>query len=212
MIDCRRTKKVDIEWTQFYREARSRVAEKAMTGLPGAAVVVALLLAAAQATAEVATGCLTRLGTINKVAIGNEPKVACGSRQTEITLQLGGGSSEPHFRFVGVTTATATGAAGIFGLSDLCAEEFSGSRVCMSRELIETVDPPLEPGREPVRAWIHPTFVPTEGTDISGLPADTCSGWSSNSRTQLGLSVHAYLGSFTRLPCDQVLPAACCAP
>jgi hypothetical protein len=182
-----------------------------MSGLSGAAVVVALLLAASQAAAEVATGCLSRSGTINKVAIGNEPKGACGSRQTEITLQLGGGSPEPHFRFVGVTTATVTGAAGIFGLSTLCGEEFSGSRVCMSRELIETVDPSLEPG-EPVHAWIHPTFVPTEGTDISGQPAVTCSGWSSNSRSQLGLSVHAHLGSFTRTQCDQALPAACCAP
>lgn len=144
------------------------------------------------------------------MAIGNEPMGTCDSRQTEITLQLGGGSSEPRFRFVGTSAATSAGDAGIFGLSTLCAEEFSGRRICMSREFIETVDPPLEPNppSEPrVLAWIHPTFVPTFTVDsatnlihyprdISGQLARNCDGWSSSSTNMSGLSVYAYLGRF----------------
>lgn len=54
-----------------------------------AAVLAAPGTVAAQAEADVATGCLTLSGQIIKVAIGDQPTRACGPRQTQVTLRLG---------------------------------------------------------------------------------------------------------------------------
>ena len=59
-----------------------------MLRLLAAAAVVISFPAAPEAAAEVATGCLTRSGSITKLALGNEPARRCGRRQTEISLPL----------------------------------------------------------------------------------------------------------------------------
>ena len=189
-----------------------------MVRLLAGTVLATVAFSAPAATAQVATGCLSPSGKLSKVAIGNTPSGSCGPRATEITLSLGGPGSS--FRFVGATAATTTGDAGIFGLSALCGGEFLGSRICMSREFIETVDPPSYPS---VLAWIHPTFVPTltiRGAtnspdnfdrDISGALASTCFGWSTATNKQ-GLAVNVSSGAFFERSCSQTIAVACCAP
>jgi hypothetical protein len=68
---------------------------------------------AAQAEADVATGCLTRSGQITKVAIGDQPARPCRARETQVSWRLGGDDEEgsPERAWISSSRWSATGPA-----------------------------------------------------------------------------------------------------
>lgn len=123
------------------------------------------------------------------------------------------GPAAPQFRFVGITTSTVAGDAGMMAMNRLCsAEVVAGSRMCTTREALLTLDPPVVTNR----AWIHPYLVGFTGTiagDFSGLGLNistACAAWSSTAGTNSGIALFP-AGRISTLSC--ILPAAiaCCA-
>ncbi len=129
------------------------------------------------------------------------------------------GSSGTMFQFVGVTTTTHVGGSGIRTFTEACQQDYPGSRMCSSKEYIETVDFPAKGSF--FGAWIRPTFSPIAAggitaADISGITSQpfnfTCGGWRSVGQA-LGLSV-SDAGQFGIgvATCGSSIPIACCAP
>lgn len=84
-------------------------------------------------------------------------------RITVITISallLAATSSEAQY--VGATTATLDCSGGIFTFNRACHADFSGSRMCKSVEMIDTVNPPIV-GNPGERAWVLATFQPRGG-------------------------------------------------
>ena len=120
-----------------------------------------------------------------------------------------------NMELVGFTTVTTAPNIGLFGMTQLCQAEYLDSRICTSKEIMETVNVPLLPSG--TRAWLQPVVagVNTSGivTDISGQQyySLSCGNWQSIEPTSRGLSV-TNLGSITMNQCSSILPVACCAP
>jgi hypothetical protein len=112
-----------------------------------------------------------------------------------------------RWQLVGYTVATVVGNDGFLNHSKTCAAEFADSRICTSREVIETTN--LPDTRE---AWVRPEMLSIGSpylTEISGVHGDyrdfVCDGaggW--------GLSIRAD-GKFQRVPCADPKSVACCA-
>ena len=95
----------------------------------------------------------------------------------------------------------------------LCQADFETSRMCTSREIMETVPTPSSGPSEGL-AWVRPVFVQAFGTtalDASGVAERSidlsCNGWSSIDR---GLVVTAQ-GGFRTESGAVPLNVACCA-
>lgn len=122
-----------------------------------------------------------------------------------------------RFQLVGFTAATFSGGQGVLGFTLACQDEFPGSRMCTSLEVMETTELPLLPGTGD--AWVRPSFVPSgsvEAADASGRSGTfrtlTCSGWNGGASTSdhgLGVSV---AGKFLTPVCFLELSVTCCAP
>ena len=121
-----------------------------------------------------------------------------------------------RFQLVGFTTATFTGdSGGVLAFTLACQAEFTAdSRMCMSQEILETVDVPTGLSGE---AWVQPTFA-GERLDASG--AFTSSGASTltcglvptwgRANDRNGLIVDS-TGSFRLRACSNAFSLACCA-
>ena len=88
-----------------------------------------------------------------------------------LTLQ-----SNTQKSLIGYTTALSTNSNGEYiKLSQLCYSEFNDSRICTSKEVLETVNPPTLGVTE--RAWAMPTSI---------IPSPTTAGISYDSFTGVG--------------------------
>jgi len=142
------------------------------------------------------------------------------------------GGVEPYWSppLVGFTSATIEGNQGVLNLTLACQNEFSGTRVCTSAEVLRTFNvpdfptpPPGLPRPDLHQAWIMPTLLEaTPNVDMSGVQASnpgnfTCSdvtsqiggtglviGWASAVR-------HGY-GLFSLYNCMKRARVACCGP
>ena len=117
------------------------------------------------------SGCLlTPGGILYNVRIGDTPSAACRPQDTTMMWNVGG-PAPPVFEFVGLSSTSHIGGAGILTLNSACQSTFPGSRMCTTEEILETVSPPSIVGS--VGGWVRPVFVPHqltgEALDISGL-------------------------------------------
>jgi hypothetical protein len=127
---------------------------------------------------------------------------------------------------VGVTDTAVSADIGGFVLSKECANKFNKSRMCTSKEVIETANPPSIPPS--VAAWVQPIYgaafrdtldrlaVIETYTGVLGYfdphrPMLNCGSWHSASNDKDGLVVTAK-GVFGTLNCVNKARVACCAP
>jgi len=136
-------------------------------------------------------------------------------------------ASASGFELKGFSTASVRGDGGVLGMTAACAASFAGSRMCTSREVLETTTVPnISVNTE---AWVRPNFTPvatggnanTVALDESGVPtlnsANTnttaedmsCRGWTATANQ--GLVVNRN-GSFRLQGCNNNRPVACCGP
>ena len=120
----------------------------------------------------------------------------------------------PRFELVGFTAATFQGDTGVFGFTLGCQAEFPDSRMCTSKEAIETVNVPNDLAGQG-QAWIMPVQAGTTNSsfDVSGAQLEgTCGGWASSSSGARGFAMDGD-GRFVEPPamCDVFRPVACCA-
>lgn len=148
-----------------------------------------------------------------------------------LPVALAGGDPREHhpavsvevrtFQLVGFTSAALTGDSGLFGLTLACQAEFPGSRICTSREILETVEVPTGLSGD---AWVQPLVMAgrtREAVDVSGASAGssmTCGGvrpsptWSVGfGFGRFGLTVDSS-GGFVVRECGTARSVACCAP
>ncbi len=131
-------------------------------------------------------------------------------------------ASAAHAQYVGVTTESFDGAQGIIIFNRACHADHPGSRMCTSKEFIETLNPPIA-GSSGERAWVRPEFIPVaySGTISEAIVADisgewsspnglTCKAWLDPSGS--GLTVELSAGSFQTRDCEEALKVACCIP
>ena len=134
------------------------------------------------------------------------------------------------FQLVGFTSAALAGDSGLFGLTLACQAEFAGSRICTSREILETVEVPTGLSGD---AWVQPLVMggrDTDAVDVSGARGGftiACGGdpptptWSGGSVPapglpgfvieRVGLTVDSS-GRFVVRECETARSVACCAP
>ena len=128
-----------------------------------------------------------------------------------------------RYQLVGFTAATLSGQSGVLALTLACQLEFPGSRMCASREVIETVSIPDNLNLTGM-AWVRPSFVPHTSpgdlvVDASGFSNSvyrgslSCGGWApqAGSGSDLGLSLTVD-GSFRESACQLPIAVSCCAP
>lgn len=137
-------------------------------------------------------------------------------------------AGEPHLNLVGTSNGTARGDAGLLEMHRLCHATFPGSRMCTSRDIQLSVNPPALAN---VGGWVQPVYVPYHSEhgvfDISGIGLITekqenagvdfttprslsCNGWSFASSDIFGL----LLGDkgWTIVQCTFRARVACCGP
>ncbi len=103
------------------------------------------------------------------------------------------------FCFVGVSDLVTTGdAGGLFGMSDICAEQFGAAKVCTMEEAHATIAPPNFVGN----AWVSDST----STDHCGQIATP---WTESRDAFKGRSITPG-GSGTSVRCDVSQPVACC--
>jgi hypothetical protein len=138
------------------------------------------------------------------VAVTNLPAV----QDVNVTNELVTVNAAPAARYqlVGFTTTALAGNAGVLGFTRACQNEFAGSRMCTSLEVMESV---ILPDGLSGEAWVRPHFVisTSTGVDASGIRGGvgielTCRGWRS-----FVSSVNLASGG-----CDTARAIACCAP
>ena len=130
----------------------------------------------------------------------------------------------PRFEFVGVTTATFDGSGnggGWLAMTRACADEFPGSRMAFSDELMGSVDPPSVSDA----AWINPRISVLSVIDNRlALASDphgnlmesllgtlNCYGWRANSAPVRGGHLRPG-GSIHTETCTNSFAVACAAP
>ncbi len=134
------------------------------------------------------------------------------------------GSGLREFEFVGVTRDFFDGSAGVHHISRGCNTAQVGSRMCTSKEVMSTVDPPI------IGVgwyWVRPSevIVINDGfkiMDYSGVSSSTdatlsCRGWGDSSSLAKGLAIgRGNLsnpgGMIGVSPCQLFRKATCCAP
>ena len=123
---------------------------------------------------------------------------------------------------LGFSTGTTTGNKGIKVLTELCAANFVGSRICTSEEVVKTIDFSNLP-TTPTNAWVQPVLTgsgngatsnePTidvyAGISRSSARAFSCNGWSDVGATIAGLTIDIN-ARFRTINCDTASSVACC--
>lgn len=128
----------------------------------------------------------------------------------------------PVFQYMGRSTDFTLPNIGMVGLGELCHAAHPGSRMCTSRELLETPNPPVTDGNQ----WVHPSIVGI-------LPDGRVLDYSGHAGTIEGLTCGAQgfnLGPWTQATgagamvlvpstkqlvlggCAAIRAVACCAP
>lgn len=135
-------------------------------------------------------------------------------------------ASGSGFELKGFTTTTVRGDSGVLVMTSRCAEAFPGSRMCTSREVLETRNVPTISSNND--AWVRPNFtsvatggsantvaldesgVPTISSSVTGTAEDmSCRGWIATANQGLVVSRN---GSFRLNSCGNNRPVACCGP
>ncbi len=123
----------------------------------------------------------------------------------------------PTFRLVGVTEAMFDSGNGVFPLTRACFNNFPGSRICTTQEIIDTVNPPVIPKG---LAWVRPSPIYLDSKALNAV--DVPSGATSRGSMGRTLSCEGYkeLGSiglvvdqdgrFKSHRCHKKLSVACC--
>jgi len=121
--------------------------------------------------------------------------------------------------WVGVTTSTWNGFTGVVLFNIACNNEFPGSRMCNVKEILETVNPPLNafPPSGPGGAWVQPSIEDPLGK-LSG--GSNCSNWSFlDNPDDIGTVIYTELPDFNIRygeigagNCGFELHVPCCVP
>jgi hypothetical protein len=148
------------------------------------------------------------------VDVGNLPAVQQVSGSVEVT-NLPSSSGPPVFQFVGFSTATFDGGAGVGTYTLACQVDFSGSRMCFTSEILATVAWPPPPASQQ-EGWVQPVFIEAN-RDVSGRNSTTaCAGWSDSQLPDRAPVVVAdpgvRYGSIAARVCGDTAAVACCAP
>jgi hypothetical protein len=124
--------------------------------------------------------------------------------------------AQPRMQLVGFTIAALPANTGVLGFTVACQDEYPGSRMCNSVEVMETITVPRG-FTVAAGAWVRPVYQPggfafmdASGRGNSGASL-ACSGWSSTGTVDLGLSVTPS-GRFQADSCGATQGVACCAP
>ena len=124
-------------------------------------------------------------------------------------------SSAPVFQ--GFSSGTVDGGDGVFALAQACSASFSGSKICNSDELVNSVYNSSASNLSGL-AWLLPRLSTgdTQSTELNsgrenGDPWQTfsCRGWGSDSNAYTGTVVSS-VGELTLRGCDNSYPVACC--
>lgn len=125
-------------------------------------------------------------------------------------------ASAANAQYVGITGTAFDGAQGVFTYNLACHAAHPSSRMCTSKEVMETVNPPVV-GNPGDTAWVRPTISPGSNVsvslvDVSGQEGGLgCLGWSETEAQ--GLTVQLDTGSFKAdTSCAITLKVACCIP
>lgn len=130
----------------------------------------------------------------------------------------GGGDREPpmilsqEMQYVGITTQTFKGDAGVLNMSRACSQEFRGGRMCTVQEVNMSVSVP----RPPVgsgKAWVQNLGLPA-----GSYPDNNCNGWTAAPST-LSMRVNGTTfawagecyGGIVLENCASRLPVVCCS-
>jgi hypothetical protein len=116
-------------------------------------------------------------------------------------------SPPARFQLVGFTGTRLTGDSGVLSFTSACATEFSGSRFCLSHEVVETVEVPII--TDTSFAWINPS----KGPNNINAPDSYCDGWIRGSGFT-GATINrdgSFAFDFSFMGCDTPRPVACCA-
>jgi len=99
---------------------------------------------------------VTNLPAVQDVNVTNPPTCSVGP--------------EARYQLVGFTSLALLGDSGVLGMTVACQQEFAGSRMCSSVEVMETVQVPVDLAGI---AWVRPSFSPLHdpGTQPSALDA-----------------------------------------
>jgi len=155
---------------------------------------------------------VTNLPEVQPVEVTNTPEVQ------DVFVTNSPTSSQPaRFQLVGTTSATFEGDRGVLRFTLACQGQFgAGSRMCESREVLETTDVPTGLSE----SWVRPTFAGFAGAnnflllDASGITEEpvtmSCDGWRSNESSRRGLTVSPF-GQFESRLCNSPVGVACCA-
>jgi hypothetical protein len=111
-------------------------------------------------------------------------------------------TESPILQFVGTTTATVDGQGHLLGWLPLCRAEYPGSRVCTTRDLVESVQlPAMEIGDA---WWVMPYWIDSEH-EYSGR------FYQELSCANIGRIIDYTHPIFYTGDCNNLQPVACCA-
>lgn len=111
-------------------------------------------------------------------------------------------TTPPILQFIGATTATVDGQGHLLGWQPLCLAENPGSRVCTTRDFVESVQPPvMEVGD---KWWVMPYWIDSEH-EYSGR-----FNQSASCAIVQRLIDYAH-PIFSTGSCNDLHPVACCA-
>lgn len=197
----------------------------------------AAVLLAGTAAGETIDGCVhQKSGKLRVVAIPGQ----CKSNEAAISWESEGppgpaGSAgqdgaqgpqgeagvSPRYELVGFTTATFKGGDGVLEYTSACHAEFSNSRMCTSKEVLETVNVPTLSGE----AWVRPVFVVLPRGTTNSVIADVSGAFTPSSGSTGSMSCDAWRrltaesglmvesnGAFDLRNCNDFRSIACCAP
>ena len=165
---------------------------------------------------------------VKQVEVTNLPAVQDVTGTVEVTntpvpVEVTNAAEPARFQLVGFTTTTYLGDVGLFAFSRGCHAEFPHSRMCRSKEVVETVT--ISSGLA-TTAWLQPsvvaggiggaTFPPLrkfmDASGVAGRDDSFSCGpgptWSLT--TGSGLAVD-FEGRFGFQPCSVAQAVACCA-
>ena len=122
-------------------------------------------------------------------------------------------------QFIGISTTSHDGDDGILGMNNACHNTFENSRMCTSKDIINSTNINLLGSSE---VWVHPTEMLLIGLNTkmdlkSGFNSGgddegfSCNGWSRNTDINYhGLVISLPKGSFSIKYCDSLLKVSCC--
>jgi len=165
-------------------------------------VALALLTLASGSRADVIHACVAKPnGKIRIVASAD----MCKTSETAVDWDQSGPPNGP-FKFVGFTTATVSGNAGVLEWTRACGAESSGTRACKSDEIVFSAAPPQITNPDD-QAWVIPVLI-APNTDVSGFQN---SGVCAVLGGAAGLTVDGH-GRYNNAACTEAHRVACCAP